>query len=94
MSEVSRKEPFDGARRAGLGVPAMSTGMSVPRPRLSGLDFSDSALLAESLHEAPIGFAFVSLDLRIRRANQAMARLAGRDQADPAGPHASRGVAA
>jgi PAS domain S-box-containing protein len=59
--------------------------MSVPRPRLSGVDLSDSALLAASLHEAPIGFAFIGLDLRIRRANQTMARLAGREQADPVG---------
>ncbi len=59
--------------------------MSVPRPRLSGVDLSDSALLAVSLREAPIGFAFIGLDLRIGRANQAMARLAGRDRADPVG---------
>ena len=59
--------------------------MSVPRPRLSSLDLSDSALLAASLHEAPIGFAFIGLDLRIRRVNQTMARLAGSEQADSVG---------
>ena len=59
--------------------------MSVPRPRLSGLDLSDSALLAGALHEAPIGFAFIGLDMRIRRVNQTMARLAGREQADSVG---------
>src|SRR5260370_18260032 len=82
VREVSRKGPFDGARWAGCGVPAVSTGMSVPRPRLSGLDLSDSALLAASLHEAPIGFAFIGLDSRIRRVNPTMARLPGREPAD------------
>ena len=37
----------------------MSTGTSVPKPRVSGMDVSDSALLATLLSEAPIGFAFL-----------------------------------
>ena len=36
----------------------MSTDTSVPQPRMSGMDVSDSALLATLLREAPIGFAF------------------------------------
>jgi PAS domain S-box-containing protein len=58
----------------------MSTGMSVPRPRLPGLDVSDSALLAALLHEAPVGFAFIGPDLRLRRMNQVMAGLSGGDR--------------
>jgi PAS domain S-box-containing protein len=54
---------------------AMSTDTSVPQPRLSGLDVSDSALLATLLREAPIGFAFFGPDLRVRRINQTLARL-------------------
>ena len=57
----------------------MSTDTSVPQPRLSGLDVSDSALLATLLREAPIGFAFFGHDLRFRRINRAMARLDGLD---------------
>jgi PAS domain S-box-containing protein len=53
----------------------MSTDTSVPQPRLSGLDVSDSALLATLLREAPIGFAFFGPDLRVRRINQTLARL-------------------
>jgi len=49
----------------------------VPQPRVSGLDVSDSALLATLLREAPIGFAFFGPDLRFRRINQTLARLAG-----------------
>jgi PAS domain S-box-containing protein len=56
-------------------VLAVSTGTSVPRPRVSGLDVSDSALLATLLTEAPIGFAFIGPDLRFLRVNQTMARL-------------------
>jgi PAS domain S-box-containing protein len=55
----------------------MSTDTSVPQPRVSGLDVSDSALLATLLREAPIGFAFFGPDLRFRRINQTLARLAG-----------------
>ena len=57
----------------------MNTGTSVPRPRVSGMDVSDSALLATLLSEAPIGFAFFGSDLRLHRVNQALARLAGSD---------------
>ena len=53
----------------------MSTGMSVPRPRLPGLDVSDSALLASLLQEAPVGFAFIGPDGRVGRLNEAMATL-------------------
>ena len=57
----------------------MSTDTSVPQPRLSGLDVSDSALLATLLREAPIGFAFFGPDLRFRRINETLARLDGLD---------------
>jgi len=57
----------------------MSTDTSVPQPRMSGLDASDSALLATLLREAPIGFAFFGPDLRFRRINQTLARLDGLD---------------
>ncbi len=56
---------------------AVSTGTSVPRPRVSGLDVSDSALLAPLLTEAPIGFAFIGPDLQFLRMNQTMAGLCG-----------------
>ena len=57
----------------------MSTDTSVPQPRVSGLDVSDSALLATLLREAPIGFAFFGPDLRFRRVNETLARLDGLD---------------
>src|SRR6266496_3133509 len=63
----------------------MSTGTSVPRPRVSGMDVSDSALLATLLREAPIGFAFFGADLRFRRVNQTLARWRGADQAEHIG---------
>ena len=63
----------------------MSTGMSVPRPRLPGLDGSDSALLAGLLHEAPLGFAFIGPDGMVGRMNQAMASMLGIHDADQAG---------
>ncbi len=62
----------------------MSTGTSVPRPRLPGLDASDSELLASLMHEAPIGFAFIGPDSRFRRMNAVMASLTG-DDGDQAG---------
>ncbi len=55
----------------------MSTDTSVPEPRVSGLEASDSALLDTLLREAPIGFAFFDADLRFRRVNQTLARLHG-----------------
>src|ERR1700685_567248 len=57
----------------------MSTDTPLPQPRVSGLDVSDSALLATLLREAPIGFAFFGPDLRVRRINQTLARLGGLD---------------
>ncbi len=60
----------------------LSTGTSVPKPRVSGMDVSDSALLATLLSEAPIGFAFVGADLRFRRVNQTLAGLYGIDAGD------------
>lgn len=53
----------------------MSTGTSVPKPRVSGMDVSDSALLATLLSDAPIGFAFLGGDLRFRRVNETLAGL-------------------
>jgi PAS domain S-box-containing protein len=55
----------------------MSTDTSVPQPRVSGLEASDSALLDTLLHEAPIGFAFFDTDLCFRRINSTLARLHG-----------------
>ena len=72
-------------RTPGAPVLAMSTGTSVPRPRVSGLDVSDSALLATLLREAPIGFAFFGADLRFRRVNQTLARWRGTGPAEHAG---------
>jgi PAS domain S-box-containing protein len=60
-------------------VSPVSTGTSVPKPRVSGLDVSDSALLTTLLSEAPIGFAFLGSDLRFRRMNLTLARLNGGD---------------
>jgi PAS domain S-box-containing protein len=53
----------------------MSAGTSVPRPRLAGLDLTDSALLSSLLREAPAGFAFIGPDSCVLRANAAMAAL-------------------
>ena len=61
----------------------MSTDMSVPRPRLPGLDVSDSALLAALLQQAPVGFAFIGLDGRLHRVNQVLAGLLGDSAAQP-----------
>ncbi len=63
----------------------MSTDTSVPQPRMSGMDVSDSALLATLLREAPIGFAFFGTDLCFRRINRSLARLHGRNGADHLG---------
>ena len=71
----------------------MSTDTSVPQPRVSGLDVSDSALLATLLREAPIGFAFFGPDLRVRRINHTLARLDGLDTEAHLGPAALPGVA-
>jgi len=63
----------------------MSTDTSVPQPRMSGMDVSDSALLATLLREAPIGFAFFGTDLRFRRINRSLAKLHGRNGPDHLG---------
>jgi PAS domain S-box-containing protein len=63
----------------------VSADASVPQPRVSGLDVSDSALLATLLREAPIGFAFFGTDLRFRRINRSLARLHGRNGSDHLG---------
>src|SRR5215475_13074879 len=53
----------------------MSAGTSVPRPRLPGLDMTDSALLSSLLRGAPAGFAFIGPDSRVLRMNAAMTAL-------------------
>jgi PAS domain S-box-containing protein len=63
----------------------VSTETSVPKPRVSGMDVSDSALLATLLTEAPIGFAFLGGDLRFRRVNEALAQLHGKSAGDYTG---------
>jgi len=63
----------------------MSTDTSVPQPRMSGMDVSDSALLATLLREAPIGFAFFGTDMCFRRVNRSLARLHWRNGADHLG---------
>lgn len=63
----------------------MSTDTSVPHPRLSGLDASESALFAKLLREAPIGFALFDTDLRFKRANDMLASTHGVTVADLAG---------
>jgi PAS domain S-box-containing protein len=59
------------------GVSGVSTGTSVPKPRVSSLDLPDSALLGTLLREAPIGIAFLGTDMRFQRVNRALARLVG-----------------
>jgi PAS domain S-box-containing protein len=51
----------------------------VPKPRVSGMDVSDSALLAALRDDAPFGFAFLDGDLRFRQVNQALARWYGNE---------------
>jgi PAS domain S-box-containing protein len=82
---VSRKEPSDGTRSHGYEVFAMSTGMSVPKPRVSGVADCDSALLATLLSDAPVGLAFVGADLQLRRVNEVLARLSGIEQSGHVG---------
>jgi PAS domain S-box-containing protein len=57
---------------------------------MSGMDISDSALLATLLREAPIGFAFFGTDLCFRRVNRSLARLYGRNGTDHIGQRPSR----
>ena len=63
----------------------------MPKPRVSGMDVSDSALLATLADEAPLGFAFIDGDLRFRRVSQDLARLHGIGQGEclGAGPRRS-----
>jgi PAS domain S-box-containing protein len=68
----------------------VSTGTSVPKPRVSGMDGSDSALLTTLLNEAPVGFAFLDPDLRFRRMNAALAGLGAPDQPECVGQLPSR----
>jgi PAS domain S-box-containing protein len=68
----------------------VSTGTSVPKPRVSGMDVSDSALLATLLSEAPVGFAFVGSDIRFRRVNSVLASLRGDGQVDGLGDYTGR----
>jgi PAS domain S-box-containing protein len=63
----------------------MSTDTSVPHPRLSGLDASETALFATLLREAPIGFALFDTDLRFKRANDMLASIHGVTVAELAG---------
>jgi PAS domain S-box-containing protein len=65
-----------------MEVAGMSADTSVPHPRVSGLDASDSALFATLLQEAPIGFALFDTDLRFRRANDSTAQIHGTPAAD------------
>ena len=79
------KEPLDGRLTRQGGEAFVSADTSVPHPRVSGLDVSDSALLSTLLREAPIGFAFFGTDLRFRRINRSLARLYGRSGPDHLG---------
>lgn len=71
----------------------MSADTSVPHPRISGLDSSDSALIAMLLREAPIGFALFDTQARFTRANQMFARLHGVAPADLDGHRPSEVIA-
>jgi hypothetical protein len=62
----------------------MSAGTSVPRPRLAGLDVTDSALLSSLLLQAPAGFAFIGPDSCVLKMNAAMAALC--DGSEPGRP--------
>jgi PAS domain S-box-containing protein len=55
----------------------MSTETSVPHPRVSGLEASDSALFATLIKEAPIAFAFFDTELKCRRVNETLAAVHG-----------------
>ena len=81
VSAVSGKGIFHGTGSHGCEVFAVSTGMSVPRPRAPRLDVSDSALLETLLGQAPVGVAYIGPDLRFQRVNQTLAQLSGVDVA-------------
>jgi PAS domain S-box-containing protein len=59
--------------------------MSVPRPRVPGLDACDGALLDTLLEQSPAGFAFLGPDLRFQRVSRTLARLSGLEPAGHAG---------
>src|SRR5690606_23828885 len=58
-------------------VRTMSAETSVPRPRESDVDISDSALLKGLLSEAEFAFAFFDVEGRIQRVNDVFGDLAG-----------------
>src|SRR5215469_2951772 len=65
----------------------MSASTSVPqagRPRPNG-DSCDSAMLDALLAEAPVGFAFIDPDLRLRRVSSSLAEMTGGTLADQVG---------
>ena len=55
----------------------MSAETSVPRPRESGVDISDSALFQGLMSEAPFAFAFLDPEGRFDRVNEAFTDLTG-----------------
>jgi PAS domain S-box-containing protein len=68
-------------------VPAMSASTSVPqagRPRPDA-DAFDSAMLEALLAQAPVGFAFIDPDLRLRRVSSSLAEMTGGTLADQVG---------
>ncbi|MEV6981209.1 SpoIIE family protein phosphatase [Sphaerisporangium sp. NPDC051017] len=67
----------------------MSAETSVPRPRESGVDISDPALLEGLLAEAPFAFAFFDTSTRFLRVNQSFADLSGVAAEEHAGRTAS-----
>jgi PAS domain S-box-containing protein len=65
----------------------MSASTSVPqagRPR-PGADACDSAMLEALLAQAPVGFAFIDPDLRLRRVSSSLAEMTGGTLADQLG---------
>jgi PAS domain S-box-containing protein len=68
----------------------VSTGTSVPKPRVSGLDGPDSALLATLLNEVPVGVAFLGPDLLFRRVNAVLAEVTAPQRPEYVGQLPSR----
>src|SRR5215472_9375524 len=65
----------------------MSASTSVPqagRPRPNG-DAHDLAMLEALLAQAPVGFAFIDPDLRLRRVSSSLAEMTGGTLADQVG---------
>jgi len=67
---------------------------SVPHPRVSGLEASDSALFATLIKEAPIGFAFFDTELKCQRVNETLAGIRGVPTRDLIGRRPSEGLPA